>query len=178
MAQFRRPVLNCACKEDPANLGRDFDATNLDILDYDPEMRKNLYEVPNFVQGTASKLPFPDNSYATVVYGELFEHCVFSVAVAILKEGYRVLKKDGMVVITIPFDPRPPNVQRLFAPLFEYEPGITSFHQTIWKKDTLMKLFAETGFVEVEKHRRKLRYITCDYRDEEGWGCGLVLAKV
>ncbi len=47
-------------------------------------------------------LPFPANSYQTVVMNQVIEHLEPSVARAILKESLRVLRPKGMIMITSP----------------------------------------------------------------------------
>jgi len=49
----------------------------------------------------ARNIPLPDNSFDTVIMGELLEH-VFDPAV-VLKEAHRLLKPNGIILITVPF---------------------------------------------------------------------------
>jgi SAM-dependent methyltransferase len=144
------PILNIACKEDPACLA-DFGATNLDIQIDDPSLGiKSLADVvPNFVHGDATKLPFEDESYKLVVLGEFLEHCYFHKAVQALSEAKRVLKDDGRMVITFPRDPRPPEAQHNPPVTIEFTPGCWSHHVTVWKDDMLKELFATVGLKEV-----------------------------
>ena len=143
-----RPILNVACKEDPARLF-EFDATNMDLLTYDPHMKCDLEkQVPNFVQGDAKNLPFDDKSYGTIVIGELFEHCIMEAAILVLNEAKRVLNDDpgARVCATYPFDARPAEQQHAKHLLVEWSPGITSWHQTVWEDDMMRLLAAKCGF--------------------------------
>jgi len=49
----------------------------------------------------ASDLPVADESYDVIICAELLEHV--SDPIKVLKEAYRVLKKDGILLITAPF---------------------------------------------------------------------------
>lgn len=57
-------------------------------------------KTPNLVQGAASSLPFPDDSFRYVVSVEVMEH-VPHVALA-MQECRRVLRPGGRIVITVP----------------------------------------------------------------------------
>jgi len=165
-----RPVVNVGCKEDPAKLGRDFDAVNCDINDYDPQERLSLYEVPNFVRADACALPFDDESFEVAVVGEMLEHCPFDAAVLVLLEACRVIRPSGRIVVTIPLDSRPPEVQHEPHLLTVWEHGITSWHQTVWTDSMFRSLLQKTHLQEIEAHREELEYGFCR-------GFGAVLVK-
>lgn len=174
-------ILNCACKEDPGHLGRDFNAVNLDCCDYDVETQQSLYEIPNFVVGSALDLPFPDKSFDCVVLGEFLEHCVYDAAVRALKEAARVLDDDGEIVISHPVDDRPADVQRPKREHIAYvrdETGrtlISSLHISLWTPLKLHNAFSDAGLVEV--HREELKYVVLTWRGQEGYGYGVVAKK-
>ena len=170
---YETKVLNVASKEDPAHLGRDFAAVNLDIEDFDIETRTNLYTVPNFIQGTATDLPFPDETFNIVVIGELLEHCLMSAAIKVLSEAKRVLRHEGSIVLTFPKDSRDKRVQRPPHELREYEDGITSWHQVVWDTEQLKDLLHRAA-LEVSDHTL-IRYAVCDHAGVECWGYGMVL---
>lgn len=169
------PILNAASKEDPGNLGRDYNATNLDIEDYDIETKTSLYSIPNFVRGSALNLPFPDGKFGCVVLGEFLEHCFYEDALLALQEAHRVLRKDGRLVLTFPQDNRPKEIQRSPDQLRVYESRITSWHQTVWTWPDLHRLFAESGFDVVSYE--DLRYVVCDWAGQECMGLGVFLRK-
>lgn len=67
-------ILDVGC-----NIGEMFGdkATNLDIHSLEDKRKESgnpLLIIPNFVQGDANELPFPDQSYDTVVLSEILEH--------------------------------------------------------------------------------------------------------
>lgn len=156
-AEGYTPILNIACKEDPAGLA-DFGATNLDIQQFDPSLGVDLTkQVPNFVHGDACNLPFPEKSFRLTVHGELLEHLRFDKAVQALREAKRVLHDDGRMVLTFPLDPRPGETQHDPPVMIEFVDGCTSHHQTVWTEDLREKLYSQVGVVEVR--RDYLRYI-------------------
>jgi len=164
------PVLNGACKENPAKLALNAGDVNLDVNDYDPQERMSLYQVPNFVCGSLLNIPFANSSFGTVVLGEVLEHCPPAAADRIMQETRRVLRDDGRVVVTIPLDPRPPEVQHEPHLLITWEGGITSWHQTVWDDAKFAELLERNGFQEIPEFRETLFYGFCS-------GTGAVLRK-
>jgi len=69
-------------------------------LDF-PETGKNLYDSRPNVFGDASTLPFMDASFDTVVLLEIIEHIPNPLSA--IKEALRVLKHDGLIIISSPF---------------------------------------------------------------------------
>jgi len=95
--ELGQPILNVACKEDPANLGGDFNATNIDIEDYDVEMRVDLYSaVRNFQKMSALHMDFPDATFAHVILGEFLEHCTEEAARRSLEETCQISRGDSV----------------------------------------------------------------------------------
>lgn len=56
----------------------------------------------SFVVGTIAKLPFEDNSFDVVVSFETIEHVGEEVQLQFLEEIYRVLKHDGILIMSTP----------------------------------------------------------------------------
>jgi SAM-dependent methyltransferase len=160
-----RPVLNVACKEDPPGLGKHVDAVNLDINDYDPQERLNLYSIPNFQVGSALDIPFADDHFGIVVLGEFIEHCKFPEAKRALIESRRVCRSGGFIVMTFPLDGRPKEVQHAPHLLVVWEDDITSWHQTVWENELFQRLLDECKMRELSEHRKQLEYGFC-----QGWG--------
>jgi ubiquinone/menaquinone biosynthesis C-methylase UbiE len=90
-------ILDVGC-----NIGEMFGdrATNVDIHSLEDKRKEsgnpNLI-IPNFVQADANKLPFPDQSYDTVILAEILEH--MDDPVATLNEAQRVGK---LILISVP----------------------------------------------------------------------------
>jgi SAM-dependent methyltransferase len=164
-----RPVLNTACKEDPARLGELFDAINLDINEFDPHTQVHgLASVKNFMVGDARALPWKEPLFRCVVLGEILEHCTHTAALDILLEAARVLLPDGVICVTFPLDARPPEAQHQRHLLVQWDNGITSWHQTQWTDDLFFPLLREAGL-------RQLDRIPIDYpflpgQAPQGWG--------
>lgn len=74
----------------------------LDLACPQPEWMPNGCE---FVQGRAEALPFPDESFNTATCLSVIEHDVELTAFA--KEAYRVLKPNGLLLVTFDFWPFP-----------------------------------------------------------------------
>jgi glycosyltransferase involved in cell wall biosynthesis len=75
------------------HLFADFDRTNIWSVDLDK------YDLPNFVQADAAKMPFEDKQFDVAVLGEIVEHT--DDPVAVLREAMRVSKK---LIITVPWE--------------------------------------------------------------------------
>jgi ubiquinone/menaquinone biosynthesis C-methylase UbiE len=176
LKQTGKPILNVASSEDPAELGKNFGAINLDIVDFDPTSGNHNSRAPNFVEGSAFDIPFEDGKFETVVLGEFIEHCKFEDAVRAVRECKRVMSEDGALVITVPLDGRPKEEQRILdvdrnAGDFYTNSPCTYYHQTWWSNEMLDRLWRECGLIE--EYRTQLYYtLTCMIG---GWG--LVLRK-
>lgn len=178
----RLPILNAACKEDPAKIGHHFNAVNLDIWDFDEQTKKKLPEVvKNFVQGDVLDMQFEDGHFGVVVLGEFLEHCTIPAARRALFECRRVLADEGYLALTFPLDDRAPEAQHgkhLLKIIVEGETGhdITVWHQTVWEDEMLEGLLDDTGPWKVIQ-RRPLGYgFIRGRRDPQGWG--ITLQKV
>ena len=72
------PILNIGCGNNPCGwYGPDCTHFDIDVWNY-----------PNFVQGDAHNLPFPDDSFVTAVMGDMLEH---------VRDPVRVLQEAGRV---------------------------------------------------------------------------------
>lgn len=151
VSRAERPILNIACKEDPAQLA-DFGATNLDIQKFDPSTGIDLTQrVRNYVHGNACELPFEPETFATCVMGEFLEHCEFHKAVEALSEARRVLRPGGKLIMTFPLDPRPLEIQHNPPVYTEFTKGCWAGHITVWEDDLRAKLYEKVGFKEIHK---------------------------
>ncbi len=84
----------------------------------------------------AASIPLPDNSFDTAILAELLEHVPEPKAV--LKEAYRLLKPDGVALITAPF------MVGIHADPYDYG----RYTETFWRK-----VAQDLGFkvTEIEK---------------------------
>lgn len=172
------PILNAACKEDPANLSQ-FGVTNLDICTHCEMIHRDLRKLPNFVLGSVLDMSkhFEEGQFKTIVLGEFLEHVVEPVGYTALHQCRGVLHDDGQLVLTFPLDDRPPEAQHAKRHLKVWVAGetghdVTVWHQLVWTDAMLEKLFAETGFTEISRTELHYGFIK---RKPAGWG--VLLAK-
>lgn len=80
--------------------------TGIDVNDNDILKAKNEINSKNveFITGNALKLPFKDNNFDVVISSEVIEHLPKNSEECFLKEISRVLKKEGKLFLTTPFD--------------------------------------------------------------------------
>lgn len=167
-----RPIINIGCSHDPANLGRDFGAVNMDIatsfLEHD-----FARDVPNFVQGHALDTKQPDGHYGTVILGELIEHMTYEAATRALEEAKRILIPGGLIGITWPMDRRPyadqcvDSGEVLTRPV-ETVPGsgVHRLHVTVWEDALFRRLVEDVGLSILNKTFLTYGIPGC----ETGWG--------
>lgn len=80
--------------------GLDFNYIGLDFLRDLIEQGREAYSRFNAAVADAKTLPFADDSFDVVIASESFEH-MLSPEMAV-KEFHRVLKKDGVLIISVP----------------------------------------------------------------------------
>lgn len=110
--------------------------------------KENIYGVDiivknpskHYKKGTAEKIPFKKEFFDSIVAGELIEH--LKKPELFVKEVKRVLKKNGVFVLTTPN--RKSFVNRVTKSYF------TPIHFSLFTKHELEKLLKENGF-EIEK---------------------------
>jgi SAM-dependent methyltransferase len=73
------------------------DAIGIDLRDYDPYLKRHHNH--NII-ASADHIPFRDNSFAKAYCFEVLEHCYDPKGV--LDEIHRVLKKEGILLLSIP----------------------------------------------------------------------------
>lgn len=107
----------------------------------------------NFVTGDMHKMPFKDNSFDKTVASEVLEHVENDEQV--LKEIYRILKPNGILVISVPsvnypffWDPINFILQHLFKTHIKtgFFAGLWSGHLRLYSLYNLKKKFEKIGF--------------------------------
>lgn len=106
-----------------------------------------------FVSGDLHKIPFKDNSFDKIVISEVLEHVKKDVVV--LKEINRILKPEGILVISVPslnypflWDPINFLLLRLFDTHIKsgFWSGIWNGHLRLYKLNDLMANIKKAGF--------------------------------
>ncbi|OQY90446.1 MAG: hypothetical protein B6D39_08270 [Anaerolineae bacterium UTCFX2] len=132
-------------------LGREgFDCVGVDIeqdaIDYALEELKKEEDIVQrrvvFQVADAARLDFDENTFDTVILGEVLEHLVHPEKV--LREAQRVLKESGRIIITVPLGLNShPDHKRTFYPVSFLE-TVQPFFQTI-SVDTLTNYIIYCG---------------------------------
>lgn len=111
-----------------SEIGRGRDVTAIDIVIKRPEKK--------VAKADATRMPFREKAFDSVLAGELIEH--IEEPTLFVKEGRRVLKRGGLLVITTP------NRKSLLNRLFKaYEKPA---HVVLFSKDELLRLLEDEGF--------------------------------
>lgn len=135
--------------------GFDYDKKSLD------EAKQTLSgDDINFVAGDLHKMPFEKNSFDKAIISEVLEHLEDDRKA--LKEIYRILKKEGTLVISVPsinypflWDPLNWLLQRIFNTHLKtgFFSGIWNGHIRLYKLEDLKNKLKKAGFkVEIASH--------------------------
>ena len=101
-------------------------------------------KIPNFKQVNIEKdkLPYPSNSFDTIVIGEVLEH--LENYFFVLRETHRVLKPDGNLVITIP------NIKNImFLNYVKFIKNSWDFNPKLRKFDIHFHIFSEEELINL-----------------------------
>ncbi len=75
----------------------------VDISEKNILQLKQKFPEINFVQGSITKIPFPESYFDCIFVTEILEHLLEEDLVSGLKENKRVLKPQGKLIITVPY---------------------------------------------------------------------------
>ncbi len=108
------------------------------LFKYDKYLKMDVSEGENVdVVGSAESIPFPDESFDSIVCTQVFEH--LAIPQICSKEIYRVLKNGGYAVVTVP------QMNELHEEPYDF------FRYT---KFGLEQLFTDAGFTMIECKQR------------------------
>lgn len=115
----------------------------------------------NLVQSNSQKLPFPNNSFQTIITNCVFEHISQPELKQLVEELNRVLKKDGILIATVATGQFP---DFLF---FKFFPGYKNFfnkisnHHSLLSKKEWQALFKKSNFKinEVKPYLAKKKFM-------------------
>lgn len=141
--------------------GLEIDAASCD------QARQRVNGRGQVVEGDAQSQPFPANSYSRIIALEVLEHVPnYRKAVA---EIHRCLKRDGTVIISVPY--RRIGGKNPANPYHVYEPGagemIRSFQQHFTNVEVFYQTFPETLFMTIARvfHLRRFLGLAQTYAD-------------
>ncbi|MEW6295726.1 MAG: methyltransferase domain-containing protein [Candidatus Diapherotrites archaeon] len=121
---------------------------NIYGLDTETKKENNYYK-----KGNAEKMPYANKSFNTVVSGELIEHLKHPEK--FIKESYRVLKKNGVLIITTP------NKYSLINIITKSYNA--KLHFNLFGKRELIKIIERNGF-------KVLKFQCFPYTEESNYG--------
>lgn len=110
-------------------------------------------EKATFIVGYAEELPFPKNYFNKIIMSEIIEHVTDDTKV--LKEARRVLRENGILVLTTPnkhysflWDPVNWTLEHFFNFHIKsgFFAGIWSQHLRLYKSEQLIKRMEKAGF--------------------------------
>lgn len=126
-------------------------------LDFSEDLlRTNLKKNLNLIQADADKLPFKNNSFDVIVATAVIEHV--SNPEKMLSECRRVLKKEGIIIITTP-DPFFENIATKIGHLKDYQ------HQKTFSLNDLKQLVENEGLIVIEAEKFMMSPIGFPFED-------------
>lgn len=148
---IREPILDIGGTKGTLHEQIRKDFKNIFCLDLiDPKTRQQK-RFPDFIIGDAHIIPFKNEKFNTIIAGEIIEH--LQRPSEFIKECYRVLKLDGILVITTP------NRGSLFNRIFQNYENLR--HISLMNTDQL---------TEITKRFTLVKRDLIPYRKESSWG--------
>lgn len=163
----RGRILNVGCASDPTGFARR-GAVNVDVAAADP----TTWEPTAAHVFWDARVPFPLHlgAFDTAILGDILEHMEPGDQAAAVAAAAATLSPGGQLLVTCPFDDRPPNAQRSGATGEEaYAPGVHAYHGGRITAEALRAHCLAAGLV-VEREE------TIDYNFADG--VGLIARKL
>lgn len=114
----------------------------------------NLKKGAYLIQGDVNKMPFEDDFFDKVIMSEVAEHLPNDLKG--LKEVYRCIKKDGLLLLTVPnsnypflWDPINWTLEKTFKTHIKsgFFAGIWNQHVRLYSKGQIIKVLEKAGFL-------------------------------
>lgn len=142
-------LLDIGCRNSPLayEMHKKFPNADITILDFSPVTVRYFKENCPYVNAVLSdcrKTPFKDNAFDYISAGQIIEH--LEKPEELIKEAIRILKPNGYLVLSTPFEEKENEMRGGGTHLWSY---------TIKDIEGLLKSYGET---EVEKFTRKNTY--------------------
>lgn len=133
---FKKPILDAACGSGYILSALPKGSVGIEL---NPRhVKRALVNAPEakVIKGDIEHIIYPDNYFNTVIITEVFEH--IPDPKIIISEVWRVLKKGGKVVVTVPNRKYLWNVRFLASNMYVTEPHCKNF-----KKEQILSLFSD-----------------------------------
>lgn len=116
--------------------------TTKQMVGIDPDIHairfaKTIVKGPRFLKGTATKLQFKNSSFDVVTFLDVIEHIPADTEIVCLKEIARVLKPNGIIILST-------NNKHPIAILFD--PAFWGFGHRHYSTDELEHMLGKSGF--------------------------------
>lgn len=144
--------IGCGYGEITNELNKIIPTQGMDISDIAIQKSKKNYPHIEFEQGSATNIPFPDNSFNTVFAGELIEHVPDTSKM--FSEFWRILKQGGnLIVITPEFS----FIKNLIITFFYWEEFYNPLgqHLRFYSRKKLKGILKDNSFKLIYEWRKK-----------------------
>lgn len=131
-------------------IGLDF---SKDLINFCKKYSKdnNLGKSSNFKEGDIMKIPFDDESFDKYLSFGVIEHFLKNDQKKIIREAYRILKKDGRIFITVPNSYSPNVFQRFLVSNYKkYIVKKPMVYQKNISTKKIRKMFEDEGFKTIK----------------------------
>jgi 2-polyprenyl-3-methyl-5-hydroxy-6-metoxy-1,4-benzoquinol methylase len=97
-------VLDVGCGDGylASQISQKFEVIGIDISREAVKVAKNKNPKMDFIVASCTDIPFPDNSFDTVVASEVIEHINYDDGKNFLKEARRALNRQGRIIVSTP----------------------------------------------------------------------------
>ncbi len=140
--------------------GMDLSRTGLNLTK--KELTKKRLKAKLVCSSCYKKFPFKDNSFDALVSTQVIQHNTHDKVIGCIKEIHRILKKDGLLFITVPYRRNQKITRKKMISKHEYVPiegrekGIVHF---IYNKKFLKEDFHQFKILILEKDIEKGHYV-------------------